>query len=202
MYVLTQAVEVFDGEELREDEQLVARTCAGESALFAQLYRRFYARTFALAYGMTGRREAADDLTQEIFLRAYERLGNYHGRSSFATWFYRLAVNHCLNYCRRERRHQHVVSDADDGPSSLFVSGAEERMAANLLQRQVQAQVRQALLTLKPEWRVLLVLKEIEGLSYEEIAEQLNCSTGSVASGLSRARQLLARKLENLKGKI
>jgi len=202
MYVLTQAVEVFDGEELREDEQLVARICAGESALFAQLYRRFYARTFALAYGMTGRREAADDLTQEIFLRAYERLGNYHGRSSFATWFYRLAVNHCLNYCRRERRHQYVASDANDGPSSLFVSGAEERMAANLLQRQVQAQVRQALLTLKPEWRVLLVLKEIEGLSYEEIAEQLNCSTGSVASGLSRARQLLARKLENLKGKI
>jgi len=202
MYVLTQAVEVLDEEELGEDEQLVARICAGESALFAQLYRRFYARTFALAYGMTGRREAADDLTQEIFLRAYERLGNYHGRSSFATWFYRLAVNHCLNYCRRERRHQYVASDANDGPSSLFVSGAEERMAANLLQRQVQAQVRQALLTLKPEWRVLLLLKEIEGLSYEEIAERLNCSTGSVASGLSRARQLLARKLENLKGKI
>ncbi len=63
MNVLTQAVEVLDEEGLGEDEQLVARICAGESALFAQLYRRFYARTFALAYGMTGRREAADELT-------------------------------------------------------------------------------------------------------------------------------------------
>ena len=75
-------------------------------------------------------------------------------------------------------------------------------MAAHLLQHKVQVQVRQALLTLKPEMRVLVVMKEIEGLSYEEIAERLNCSIGTVASRLSRARRLLARKLENLKGKI
>lgn len=204
MYVLTQTAEALDYEAEGMDEQLVARIVAGERALFAQLYRLYYPRTFALAYGMTGRREQADDMTQEIFLRAYERLGSYNGRSSFATWFYRLAVNQSLNYCRRERRHKSSVSDAEDVESLTGTSGsgADGRMEAALLQQQVQAQVRQALLTLKPEMRVLVVLKEIEGLSYEEIAERLDCSMGTVASGLSRARKLLARKLENLKGKI
>jgi RNA polymerase sigma-70 factor, ECF subfamily len=203
MYVLTQAAEALDYETTGEDEHLVARICAGERALFAQLYRRYYARAFALAFGMTARREEADDVTQEIFMRAYERIDTYRGGSSFATWFYRLAVNHCLNYCRRERRHTSLVNvDDAEGASFISANGAESHMADNLLQHQVQVQVRQALLTLKPEMRVLVVMKEMEGLSYEEIAERLGCSTGTVASRLSRARRLLARKLENLKGKI
>jgi RNA polymerase sigma-70 factor, ECF subfamily len=204
MYVLTQAAEALDYEITGEDELLVARICAGERALFAQLYRRYYSRAFALAFGMTARREEADDVTQEVFMRAYERLNSYQGDSSFATWFYRLAINHCLNYCRRERRHHKPLVKLDDAESPPFTAtpGAEAHMAAHLLQHQVQVQVRQALLTLKPEMRLLVVMKEIEGLSYEEIAERLNCSIGTVASRLSRARKLLARKLENLKGKI
>ncbi len=204
MYVLTQAAEALDYEMSGEDEHLVARIYAGERGLFAQLYRRYYARTFALAFGMTARRDEADDVTQEIFMRAYERLDTYRGGSSFATWFYRLAVNHCLNYCRRERRHHTALVNVDEADGSPFISksGAESHMAASLLQHQVQVQVRQALLSLKPEMRLLIVMKELEGLSYEEIAERLNCSTGTVASRLSRARGLLARKLENLKGKI
>jgi RNA polymerase sigma-70 factor (ECF subfamily) len=204
MYVLSQTAEALDYEAEGMDEQIVARICAGERSLFTQLYALYYPRTFALAFGMTGRREQADDMTQEIFLRAYERLGSYNGRSSFATWFYRLAVNQSLNYCRRERRHRGSVSDAEDVENLVGAacSGADGRMEAALLQQQLQAQVRQALLTLKPEMRVLIVLKEIEGLSYEEIAERLDCSMGTVASGLSRARKMLARKLENLKGKI
>ncbi|HEX8143316.1 MAG TPA: sigma-70 family RNA polymerase sigma factor [Pyrinomonadaceae bacterium] len=207
MYVLTQTAEALDYEAAGgegEDEQLVARICAGERALFAKLYGLYYPRAFALAFGMTGRREQADDLTQEIFMRAYERLASYNGRASFSTWFYRLAVNQSLNYCRRERRHKGSVSDSGDveGLASAASGGAGERMEAALLRQQVQLQVRQALLTLKPEMRVLIVMKEIEGLSYEEISERLDCSMGTVASGLSRARRLLARKLENLKGKI
>jgi RNA polymerase sigma-70 factor (ECF subfamily) len=205
MYVLSQTAEALDYEAEGMDEQLVARIAAGERSLFTQLYALYYPRTFALAFGMTGRREQADDMTQEIFLRAFERLNSYNGRSSFATWFYRLAVNQSLNYCRRERRHKGSASDTEDVENLVGSSGSgadSSRMEAALLQQQVQAQVRQALLTLKPEMRVLIVLKEIEGLSYEEIAERLDCSLGTVASGLSRARKLLARKLENLKGKI
>ncbi|MGH9942142.1 MAG: RNA polymerase sigma factor [Pyrinomonadaceae bacterium] len=205
MYVLTQAAEAVDYEETEgEDERLVARAVAGDRAAFALLYRRYYARTFALAYGMTGRREQADDMAQEIFLRAYERLASYRGHAGFRTWFYRLAVNHCLNHCRRERKYRDTVSDTDDGSGSRLasVAGPTGQIEDALARRQVQEQVRRALLTLKPEMRVLLVLKEIEGWSYEEIAERLECSTGTVASGLSRARKLLARKLESLKGKI
>ena len=215
MYVLMQTVKALDDEihacDEREadgdDEALVARILAGDAPLFERLYRRYHARTFALAYGMTGQRERADDLTQEIFLRAYQRLDSYHRRSRFATWFYRLATNHCLNYCRGERRHQGIEADVEQAwqqhhrpPANG--SAAEERMAANLMRQQVQTQVRDALLTLPPKLRVLLVLREIEGLSYEEIAEQLDCSAGTVASGLSRARVLLAHKLEKLKGRV
>ncbi|HEX8137751.1 MAG TPA: RNA polymerase sigma factor [Pyrinomonadaceae bacterium] len=204
MYVLTQTAEALNYEIEGEDEHLVARIRAGERALFAQLYRRYYTRTFALAFGMTGGPEEADDVTQEIFMRAYERLDTYRGGSSFATWFYRLAVNHCLNYCRRQRKYRATlvnVDTASDSPS-LSKPSAESHMAEHLLQHQVQAQVQQALLSLKPEMRVLVLMKEMEGLTYEEIAERLGCSTGTVASRLSRARALLARKLENLKGKI
>jgi RNA polymerase sigma-70 factor, ECF subfamily len=204
MYVLTQTAEALDYEIEGEDEHLVARIRAGDRALFAQLYHRYYKRTFALAFGMTARREEADDVTQEIFMRAYERLDTYRGGSSFATWFYRLAVNHCLNYCRRQRKYRAALVNVDDAEGSPFIqtAGAESYMADHLLQRQLQVQVQQALLSLKPEMRVLIVMKEMEGLSYEEIGERLGCSTGTVASRLSRARSLLARKLENLKGKI
>lgn len=202
--MLTQEAELFEQEACGEDERLVARVCAGEPALFAQLYRRYYKRVFALAFGMTGRREQADDMAQEVFLRAYERLGTFGGNSSFATWLYRLAVNHCLNYCRSEHRHRNRMVGAEDATSSANAPGpgAEENIASALWQDQVQIRVRRALQALKPDARLLIVLKDVEGLSYEEIADRLNCSTGTVASGLSRARKLLARKLEDLRGKI
>lgn len=201
MYVLTKAATVFRANEATSDEAIVALLCARQAGdddeLFACLYRRHYSRIFALAYGMTGRRERAEDLTQEIFLRAHEQLESFKNQSSFATWFHRLAVNCCLNHCRRERWQWRTAS-VDDAPE-LYAADSLER---DLLQRQIQTQVRLALLSLKPKLRVLIVMKEIENLSYEEMARRLDCSSGTIASGLNRARTLLARKLEALKGKI
>jgi RNA polymerase sigma-70 factor (ECF subfamily) len=178
MYVLTEIVP--HNEKELPDELIVARVCAGEDTLFAVLYQRYRAKTFALAYGMTGQREQADDLTQDIFLRVYQRLNTFQGHAKFSTWFYRISLNCCLNYCRHERSSTRLTSTAETTPPML----------------------KMALLSLKPQLRMLLILKEIEGLSYDEIAERLECSTGTIASRLSRARQLLARKLESLKGKI
>ena len=184
------------GEE-RTDEELVGFVLADQREVFARLYERYYARTYRLAYGMTGRHEAAEDLTQEVFIRAYQRLGQFRGQSSFSTWFYRLTVNHCVNYRRHERRSQGRELSAGDEHHPRGVGGRAE---ADFFQRQVQGQIHRALLSLKPELRMVVILKDVEGLRYEEIAERMNCSAGTVGTWLNRARKLLARKLEHLKG--
>lgn len=213
---MIEAVEAHPSTECLSDERLVELVIKGERELFGFLYERYYRRTQRLAYGMTGSREAAEDLTQEIFLRVYEKLGQYCGQASFSTWFYRVAVNHCLNRSKQQRRQQR--SDVTNNSNLRLISGsrqtqwaAQGQMAepveagmveANVLQNQIHAQVHQALLRLKPKMRLIVVLKDIEGLSYEEIAERTGCSKGTVASQLNRARKLLARKLEGLRGNI
>lgn len=202
MYVLTELADVdlgADGE--LQDELIVARIRTGER-LFGLLYERYRTRTFALAFGMTGQREQAEDLTQEIFLRVFERLNTFQGQAKFTTWFYRIALNQCLNHCRNERRRRLVANPEDVQPTVVVELRVVEQADATLLRKEIQHRLRLALLSLKPEVRVLLLLKEIEGLSYDEIAERLECSPGTVASRLSRGRRLLARKLDSLKGKI
>jgi RNA polymerase sigma-70 factor (ECF subfamily) len=200
MSVFTQTAELLDDNTVIEptDEQVVAIVCAGRPALFETIYRRYYPRAFRLAFGVTGRREQADDLTQEIFLRVYRGLPSYNGESTFGTWFYRLALNHCLNHCRRERWSRFWVDSTEVDEQRITRSRGDEE----ILQREIQGLVRDALQTLKPEARILLILKDLEGFSYQEIADRLECSPGTVASGVSRARKLLARKLSGLKGKI
>lgn len=200
MYVLTETL-LAPCEEFARDEEIVTLIVGrgGDELLFARLYRKHFGRIFALAYGMTGRRDAAEDLTQEIFLRAHNRLETFDKRASFATWLHRIAVNHCLNHCRRERwRRREANIQETESLAPVDISCVERR----LLEQQIQTQVRAALMSLKPKLRLLIVMKDVEGLSYEEMAERLNCSTGTIASSLSRARKLLARKLEGLKGKI
>ncbi|MDQ3803941.1 MAG: sigma-70 family RNA polymerase sigma factor [Acidobacteriota bacterium] len=187
----------FTPGEDRTDEELVGLVLADHREVFARLYERYYSRTYRLAYAMTGRREAAEDLTQEVFIRAYQRLGQFRGQSSFSTWFYRLTVNHCVNYRRHERRTQgrELYAAGDYRPH-----GVGGRAEADFFQQQVQGQIHRALLSLKPELRMVVILKDVEGLRYEEIAERMNCSAGTVGTWLNRARKLLARKLEHLKG--
>ena len=194
-------VSLVEDDEL-QDESIVARISAGDRRLFGLLYQRYRARIAALAFGMTGQREEAEDLTQEIFLRVYQRLGTFQGQAKFATWFYRIALNHCLNHCRNERRRQQRTKPDREQAVMLVELRAVEPADATLLRKEIQQSIRSALLSLRPEIRVVLLLKEIEGLSYQEIAERLDWSSGTVASRLNRGRKLLARKLENLKGKI
>jgi RNA polymerase sigma-70 factor (ECF subfamily) len=179
------------------DEDLVAEFLAGNREAFAHLYRRYYGRTYRLAYGMTGDRAAAEDLTQEVFMRVYERLAQFQGRARFSTWFYRVTINHCLR--RRERAAAvRAETSIEDRPEPGGAPGVED----DILREQVHEQVHRALLSLRPAPRMIVVLKDIEGLSYLEIAERMNCSEGTVASRLNRARRLLGRKLAHLKGVV
>lgn len=182
------------------DEELARRVAGGQVEVFALLYERYYARAFRLAWGMTGERGAAEELTQEIFLRVWQKAGQFRGESSFSTWFYRLATRCCLNL--RHRRPGAVVFEALDVIEQLPHPSAMKQIEAPLEQQQLQDEVQRALLSLKPEWRLVVLLKDLEGLSYDEIAVRLECSAGTVASRLNRARALLARKLAHLRGAV
>jgi RNA polymerase sigma-70 factor, ECF subfamily len=183
--------------ELMADEhELVRLASAGDRAAFAQIYQRFYGRAFRLAYSMTGNRAAAEDLTQEIFMRAFQRLEHFGGQSSFATWFYRLAVNHSLNYRRKEQANR-LQSESD---RLEFLVSLSPPIESAVLQNQLKSEIHNALLELGAEMRMVIILKDIEGLNYDEIAERMSCSQGTVASRLNRARKQLAQKLRHLKG--
>lgn len=197
MSTLNQATRVNDAVT---DEDLVELVIAGQGEVFAELYERYSLRAYRLAWGMTGQREAAEDLTQEIFLRAYQKLGLFRNESSFATWFYRLAVNHCLTYRQRARRN---LSDSTeqaelirllDGNGIRNTNSSERKV----LQQEAQAIIHRALLSLKPELRMVVILRNLEELSYDEIAERMNCSSGTVGTWLHRAHKLLASKLAHL----
>lgn len=175
------------------DEQLVDGFLNGDREAFACLYRRYYGRTYRLAYAMTGTRDEAEDLTQEVFMRAYGRLAQFERKSRFTTWFYRVAVNVCLRRRSRTRFVDVPIEEAADVASP-------DPIESGIFADQVHAEVRRALLSLKPTPRMIVVLKDIEGLSYAEIAERMDCSEGTIASRLNRARRLLGRKLGHLKG--
>lgn len=185
------------------DEELAHRVSAGEEEVFAELYRRYYARAFRLAWTMTGQREAAEELTQEIFLRSWQKIGQFRGEAKFGTWFYRLATRCCLNYRQRRTTPAHETLDAfEERAEPGAMKQSEAQLEANLRQQELQDEVQRALFSLKPEWRLVVFLKDLEGLSYEEIAAQMNCSTGTVASRLNRARHLLAQKLAHWRGEL
>jgi RNA polymerase sigma factor (sigma-70 family) len=120
MYVLTEMADIgLDADEELQDESIVARITTGER-LFGVLYERYRTRTFALAFGMTGQREQAEDLTQEIFIRVFEKLNTFQGQAKFATWFYRIALNQCLNHCRNERRRHRALESPDESKSTVL----------------------------------------------------------------------------------
>ena len=169
------------------DHALVLALRRGEHDGLAEAYRRHGARVYRLALRMLGRTPDAEDATQEVFLELFERARSFAGRSRFSTWLHRVTVNHCLH--RLEKEGLRAVAplsgdehDAARGPAEEHLARGEARESLELL-----------LLRLAPAQRAILLLREIEGLSYQEIAETLEIPAGTVMSRLSRAREDLLR---------
>ena len=159
-------------------------------SLFVEHQRRVY--SIAINY-FSGDASKADDVTQQVFLKLFTKM-SFRGDSEFSTWLYRTTVNACIDETRKNRRW-FVLSDwfADDRSASI-----DESIRTDEIGEQVQ----RALGSLKPEYRLPVVLKYVEGLSYQQIAEVLGCSIGTVSSRLNRAHKILAEKLEHLRGEV
>lgn len=180
-----------------EDRELVKRTQAGDAASFEKLVRKYQDRVFNLALAIIRDKSQAEDLAQEVFAKAYFSLNNFKGASGFFTWIYRLAINHCLDWLRKGQRKGQVSLDEVPGYQlDRMVNPGHGQGPEDSQERRERHQLlHKALTSLSGPHRAVIVLKDVEGFSYKEIATLVNCSEGTVKSRLFRAREELKRKL-------
>ena len=176
------------------DGRVIEACQQGDRAAFQLLFETYKDKVFSIAvYSSGGDRAVADDVTQQIFLKLFTAIRQFRGESEFTTWLYRLVVNACLDERRRRRR---LLPWGDTvamrNPSE---KKPQEKQYARL---EVAEAVRAAIGELKPKFRLPILLKYIEGLSYEEIATVMGCSKGTVASRLNRGHSQLAKRLSHL----
>lgn len=178
-----------------EDRRLVERSARGDREAFGLLVRRHQERAFNLAYQVLRNREDALDTAQEAFVKAFASLPGFKGEASFTTWLHRIVVNLAIDALRRRRRGQ--GGEYDDRRAAPEEPGAEVEAPGDpeteLEQKQVRALLARGIGQLPPAQRAVLVLREIEGLSYEEIARAVGCSLGTVMSRLFYGRRKLQR---------
>ena len=171
-------------------EKLVVRCQQGDRDAFAPLYEQFKGSIHTLAYHMLGNRADADEATQETFLAAWRSIGSFRFDAEFGTWLYRLAVNVCLERVRREGRRRAL---RDQGAEMIRVATTAARAEAG----EAGADVRTALARLDPTYRACVILRDLQGLSYQDIAETLGVPIGTVRSRIARGRDGLRAALRD-----
>ena len=184
------------------DAQFIERLRAGEAAAFDRLVQERSSDVYALLYRLTEDAEEARDLTQETFLRVFQSIDRFRGDADLKTWIYRIAINQARNrwrWWRRRRRDVTISLDAefarDEQPLHARLRDTGIDPEQETLMREREMALRRALRTLGRLYREVVILRDVEGLSYEEVAAALEISIGTVKSRLSRGRQELRRKL-------
>lgn len=179
------------------DEELVARSQGGDLDSFNQLVVRWERPIYALAYRVIGREEDARDVAQEAFLRAFRALGGFKGQAKFSSWLYRITLNLCRDWMRRQRRAP--VSQAPEGIDIIELAGEgepAESIEDLVARRQLGRAVGKAMSLLPEEQRTAIILKEYHGLTFQEIAEMLECPLSTVKTRLYQGLTVLRRQLE------
>jgi RNA polymerase sigma-70 factor, ECF subfamily len=178
------------------DEELVARSIGGDTESFNELILRWERPIYALAYRTIGREEDARDVCQETFLRAFRALPGFRGQAKFSSWLYRIALNLCRDWIRRERRAQ--VVQAPENVDLLELASALEpsETVEDLVTRKDLARaVERAMASLPEEQRTAIVLKEYHGLTFQEIADLVGCPLSTVKTRLYQGLTVLRREL-------
>jgi RNA polymerase sigma-70 factor (ECF subfamily) len=176
------------------DGRVIEACQQGDRAAFQILFETYKDKVFSIAvYSSGGDRAVADDVTQQIFLKLFTAIGQFRGDSEFTTWLYRLVVNACLDERRRRRR---LLPWGET--TAMRNPGEKKPQEKQYARLEVAEAVRAAISELKPKFRLPILLKYIEGLSYEEIAAVMGCSKGTVASRLNRGHSQLAKRLSHL----
>lgn len=187
---------------MQDTRTLVRKAQSNDMNAFEELVGMYQNRVYSLCHHLAGNRDDAQDLAQEAFIRAYKALGSFRNEADFGTWLHRITLNVWLNI---KRKNSHKIVSLDEPYDSGDGSSMQREVAAldgdpleALEEKEFRGLVRSTLNTLSEEHRTVLVLREIEGYSYEEVSHMLGCSLGTVKSRLSRAREVLRREMTEL----
>jgi RNA polymerase sigma-70 factor (ECF subfamily) len=186
------------------DQRLVERVQQGDKKAFELLVSKYQRKLMRLVLRLVHDHAEAEDVVQEAFIKAYRALANFRGDSAFYTWLYRIGINTAKNHLVSQGRRAPTSTDADVDEAETFVDADGLRdintPESLLASKQIAATVNSAMMTLPEELRHAITLREIEGLSYDEIAELMVCPIGTVRSRIFRAREAIADKLRPLIG--
>ena len=177
------------------ERDMIERASRGDAAAFNRLMEQHERRMYAVALRMCGNREDAQDCLQEAMLRVYRAIGGFKGQSSFSTWVYRITMNTCLDELRRKKNRQSTSLDSllDMGWSPSDDTNAPEKQA---IRSELRRNLNRAIQELPEEMRSAVVLRDIQGFSYEEIAHMLEINVGTIKSRISRGREKLREKMK------
>ncbi|MBI3047842.1 MAG: sigma-70 family RNA polymerase sigma factor [Acidobacteria bacterium] len=179
------------------DEDLVARSRGGDVESFNQLILRWERPIYALAYRVIGREEDARDICQETFLRAFRALPGFKGQAKFSSWLYRIALNLCRDWVRRQRRAPLVEVPQGVDALDLAAQGKPTESIEDLVsRRELSEAVAEAMALLPQEQRTAIILKEYHGMTFQEIAELQGCPLSTVKTRLYQGLTVLRRRLE------
>ena len=185
------------------DSTLVEQAKAGDQAAFDKLVEKYSARAYQIAYGVLGSKEDAEEVAQDVFVRIYKALPKFRGDSEFTTWMYRIAMNLARNKYRwnKSRGSQKNISidapreDMEGGERTFELPGRRISPEEEVSIEEFKANIAEELEKLPPLYREALVLRNVEEMSYEEIAALLGCKLGTIKSRIARAREELRKRL-------
>lgn len=184
---------------MEEDFELLAKFKKGDQQAFELLVRKYKTIVFNTIYSIMGNAQEADDIAQEVFLKVYTKADSFKGESSFSTWLYRITVNRCIDELRR-RKNKIISYETEFNQEEKLklkdvLASRENDITEKLRQKELQDIIQKAMNSLPEKYRIILTLKEIEGLSYKEISQIMKISLAKVKIWLFRARQKLKGKL-------
>jgi RNA polymerase sigma-70 factor (ECF subfamily) len=182
-----------------EDKELVRLAQEGDTAAFSELVDRYHSRIYTLTFQMTSSREDAEDLTQEVFVKAFEALPRFKGRSSFYTWLYRIGINKTINYRKKRNRNRPVSLDAMEqevaSEESYHAFSSKGSPLRNVSLGELQKKLNEAMEGLSEKHRTVVVMHDMQGIPHDEIAKVVGVSVGTVRSRLFYARRQLQAEL-------
>jgi RNA polymerase sigma-70 factor, ECF subfamily len=180
-----------------DDRELVDAVRGGDREAFRTLFERYNRRAYALALGVVRQADDALDVVQDAFIKAHKHLDKFEGTSSFYTWLYRIVMNLAIDHLRKHKRLTELRDD-EAGEDSLLPQLLGGNPGRALMDKEIRERIDRALAELSDNHRSVLVMRELEGLSYEDMAQVMGCSKGTIMSRLFHARKNMQRMLADL----
>ena len=187
------------------EARLIEQTRSGDQRAFNQLVHHYYNRVFRTAFGVVRNEENAKEVSQQTWIKVWNKLDTFKGDSAFSTWLYRITTFTALDFLRANKKHQRLdsieASEEKEGikPIQLASDNVDEQPRSSMRKKEIMDGFQKALQNLNEQHRTALVLREIEGLSYEEIADIMQCKIGTVMSRIFNARRAIQTEMEDFR---